>query len=132
MSEVTSNLPVTQPSYFIPHGAGPCFFMDWKPASTWQQMAAFLSSIESDLPAPPKAILLILAHWQNEVFALTVAAKPDSIYDYFGFPESTYQLTYPAPGAPELALAIAERINAAGFPSRLEQIEVLTMMFLFH
>ena len=121
MSEATPDSALTQPAYFIPHGAGPCFFMDWNPANTWQRMAAFLSGIASELPASPKAILLISAHWQDDAFALTAAAKPDLIYDYFGFPESTYQLTYPAPGAPELAAAIAERITAAALPSRLEQ-----------
>ncbi|WP_447474305.1 hypothetical protein [Vibrio harveyi] len=59
MSEAMPDSPLTQPTYFIPHGAGPCFFMNWNPANTWQQMAAFLRGIESDLPAPPKTILLI-------------------------------------------------------------------------
>ncbi|MAD74644.1 MAG: dioxygenase [Rheinheimera sp.] len=112
---------VKQPAYFIPHGAGPCFFMNWNPTGTWQQMAAFLSGIEAQLPMTPTAILLISAHWQEDAFTLTAAAKPGLIYDYFGFPESTYQLTYPAPGAPELAATIAKRISAAGLPSRLDQ-----------
>ncbi|WNO60640.1 class III extradiol ring-cleavage dioxygenase [Rheinheimera sp. MMS21-TC3] len=120
MTEPIQNI-VIQPTYFIPHGAGPCFFMDWNPLTTWQNMSVFLSSISKELPETPKAILLISAHWQDDVFALTASANPGLIYDYFGFPESTYKLTYPAPGAPELAATIAKLISEAGLPCRLDE-----------
>lgn len=104
----------TQPVYFIPHGAGPCFFMEWRPKDAWDAMACFLGSIQNQLPEPPKAILLVSAHWQSETFGVTSGPQPDLIYDYYGFPEHTYQLTYPAPGSPELAASVSQALEQAG------------------
>jgi hypothetical protein len=35
------------PTFFIPHGGGPCFFMDWTmgPRDTWDSMASWLSAM---------------------------------------------------------------------------------------
>ena len=33
------------PALYIPHGAGPCFFMDWNPRDAWDATAAFLRGI---------------------------------------------------------------------------------------
>lgn len=105
---------VKQPVLFIPHGAGPCFFMKWQPVSTWDKMAEFLTGISNRLPQRPKAILVISAHWQTPEFSITAGMQPELIYDYFGFPEHTYQLTYPAFGAPVLAKRISELLTDAG------------------
>ena len=83
------SISVTQPVFFIPHGAGPCFFMDWQPADTWNNMAAFLKSISDRLPERPKAILMVSAHWQTSEFSITAGTKPELIYDYYGFPDHT-------------------------------------------
>ncbi|MBL1272443.1 MAG: dioxygenase [Oceanospirillales bacterium] len=106
-----------QPVLFIPHGAGPCFFMDWNPPDAWGGMAAFLKGIVATLPSRPRAILLISAHWLAPEFSVTVGAKPELIYDYYGFPGHTYELTYPAPGAPELAERVSGLLTAAGLTS---------------
>ena len=50
------------PTYFIPHGGGPCFFMEWNPAHTWTRTAAFLQSVAEALPRTPRALLVISAH----------------------------------------------------------------------
>ncbi|MEN6671218.1 class III extradiol ring-cleavage dioxygenase [Psychrobacter sp. B38] len=105
---------VTQPVFFIPHGAGPCFFMDWQPADTWTELGDFLKSIPSRLPERPKAILIISAHWQTPTFSITASKQPDLIYDYFGFPEHTYELTYPALGAPLLAERVGKLLAEVG------------------
>jgi len=105
---------VKQPVLFIPHGAGPCFFMNWQPADTWDQMADFLTSTSNRLPERPKAILIVSAHWQTREFSITASKQPELIYDYAGFPEHTYQLTYPAAGAPVLAERIGNLLNDAG------------------
>jgi len=110
---------MTQPVFFIPHGGGPCFFMDWQPADTWQGMAEFLRSIDSRLPAPPKAIVVISAHWQDTNFSVTTSAQPELIYDYYGFPQHTYALTYPVKGAPNLAACISDRLSRAGLDNTL-------------
>ena len=112
------SISATQPVLFIPHGAGPCFFMDWQPTDTWDQMAEFLKGISSRLPQRPKAVLIISAHWQTSEFSITTGTQPDLIYDYYGFPEHTYQLTYPAVGAPVLAERIGNMLTDAGLSNK--------------
>ncbi|MBA1263357.1 dioxygenase [Pseudomonas stutzeri] len=102
------------PTLFVPHGAGPCFFMDWHPSHAWDATARFLKGVAASLPEKPKAILLVSAHWLESEFRVTGAAQPGLIYDYYGFPAHTYELRYPAPGHPELASRIVELLSAAG------------------
>jgi aromatic ring-opening dioxygenase catalytic subunit (LigB family) len=105
-----------QPVLFLPHGGGPCFFMEWTwgPADTWQATQRFLESVAPSLPAKPKALLVISGHWEEPAFTASAAAHPELIFDYSGFPESTYRLTWPAPGDPELAGRVAEMLKRAG------------------
>jgi aromatic ring-opening dioxygenase catalytic subunit (LigB family) len=105
------------PTFFIPHGGGPCFFMEWNPADTWTRTAAFLRSVTEALPRTPRALLVISAHWAESVFTVTSTSKPDLIYDYSGFPEHTYQIRYDAPGDPALANRIRVLLAAAGVPA---------------
>jgi aromatic ring-opening dioxygenase catalytic subunit (LigB family) len=102
-----------QPTLFIPHGGGPCFFMD-DPAGNWTGMADFLKSIPASLAATPKAILVVSGHWETHGFAFTGAAKPPLIYDYGRFPAHTYELRYDAPGDPVLAARAADLMRGAG------------------
>lgn len=94
------------PAFYIPHGGGPCFFMDWNPPHAWDKTAEFLRSVAPSLPRRPRAILLISAHWLEPVFTVGSAARPTLIYDYYGFPAHTYQLRYDAPGDPALAASV--------------------------
>ncbi len=109
-----------QPTLFVPHGAGPCFFMDWNPPDAWTAMAAFLRGVAGTLPQPPRAILMVTAHWLEPELVVSGARRPGLIYDYYGFPAHTYELTYPAPGEPELAARIASLLGEAGLPSRVD------------
>lgn len=120
-STATLNEHIAQPVLFIPHGAGPCFFMDWNPADAWDGMAAFLGAIVASLPSRPRAILLISAHWLTQGFSVTAGAKPELIFDYYGFPRHTYELTYPAPGAPALAERVSSLLSAAGLTSHQDR-----------
>ena len=108
-----------QPSLYIPHGGGPCFFME-DPDAVWAGMAVFLRSIPAGLPETPKAILVVSGHWETAGIAFTSNAKPDLVFDYYGFPPHTYQLRYDAPGAPELAVRAAALLKAAGISSGLD------------
>ena len=108
------------PTFFVPHGAGPCFFMDWNPADTWDGMAAFLKGIASTLPQVPRAIVLVSGHWLEPEFRVTGHAAPPLIYDYGGFPPHTYELTYPAPGEPALAGRIAALLGEAGARTQVD------------
>jgi aromatic ring-opening dioxygenase catalytic subunit (LigB family) len=116
---MTEALPlVRMPTWFIPHGGGPCFFMDWKPIDAWDRMADFLKNASRSLPRQPKAIVLVSAHWLEPIVGITSGAHPSLIYDYQGFPPHTYELTYPAPGAPALAARIADLLQAQGIPAQ--------------
>ncbi|PZR16447.1 MAG: dioxygenase [Azospirillum brasilense] len=104
-----------QPVIFIPHGGGPCFFMDWP--KTWDRMAEHLRGIPQRLPARPKAILVVSGHWETAMPTVTTGTRPPLIFDYYGFPPHTYELRYPAPGSPELAARVRELLGQAGIES---------------
>ena len=108
-----------QPTFFIPHGGGPCFFMP-DPAGHWTGMGAFLRSLPDRLPEPPTAILLVSAHWETKGFRLTGGAAPQLIFDYYGFPQQTYEIRYDAPGAPDLAARAAALLRGAGLPVEVD------------
>ena len=90
------------------------------PPHAWDGMAAYLRAIGGTLHAKPKAIVVISGHWEEPVPTLTVAPKPSLIFDYYGFPDHTYRLKYPAPGAPELAPRVRALLGAAGFESAVD------------
>lgn len=106
--------PLRQPTLYIPHGAGPCFFMQWDPPHEWDNMAAFLRGLANTLPEQPSAIVMVSAHWRTDTVSVTAAANPALYYDYYNFPEHTYALEYPAPGEPELAQRLAALLNEQG------------------
>ncbi|HEX5122306.1 MAG TPA: class III extradiol ring-cleavage dioxygenase [Rhodanobacteraceae bacterium] len=118
MSTTSDNGPL-QPTLFIPHGGGPCFFMDPPPNDphAWDAMAAYLRGIAASLPAKPRAILVISAHWETPRPTVMTAARPSMLFDYYGFPEHTYKLSYPAPGSPELASRVRALLAGAGIAS---------------
>jgi aromatic ring-opening dioxygenase catalytic subunit (LigB family) len=108
-----------QPTLFIPHGGGPCFWIESPPPfgpHAWDRLRDYLAGLVASLPAPPKAFLVVTAHWETDQPTVSTAAAPGMIYDYFGFPAHTYELKYPAPGAPELGRKAESLIAAAGLP----------------
>src|ERR1700687_3485501 len=94
-----------QPTLYLPHGGGPCFFMEPPPdePSRWVALAHYLRTLASTLPARPDALLVVSAHWDTPRPTVLAAAAPPLLFDYYNFPPSTYELEYPAPGAPQLA-----------------------------
>ena len=56
----------------------------------------------------PDYIVVCSAHWETQKISITSAAKPELLYDYYGFPDDSYRLQYPCPGAPYLANDIAD------------------------
>ncbi|HEV2674510.1 MAG TPA: class III extradiol ring-cleavage dioxygenase [Aliidongia sp.] len=107
------------PTLFIPHGGGPCFFMEppRHGSDPWKSMGDHLRAIAADIGRRPRAILVISAHWEEARPTVTTGAAPPLLYDYYGFPAHTYQLRYPAPGEPQLAAEIGRRLDEAGLPS---------------
>ncbi len=110
------------PTLYIPHGGGPCFFMDWTmgPPDTWAKMADWLRGLGASLAARPKAVLVVSAHWEEADFTLTGSPQPPLIYDYYGFPEHTYHLKYSAPGSPDLAKRVQSLLKAAGIVAAID------------
>lgn len=108
------------PTYYIPHGGGPCFFMP-DPNGMWKDMERFLRGIAKSLPQTPKAVLMVSSHWEAPEFTLTTHPSPPLLYDYSGFPEHTYRLRYDAPGSPHLARRAGDLLGKAGIPIRFEE-----------
>ena len=79
-----------------------------------------LARMPAEIGTTPKAILMISGHWEDDSFAVMSSPKPGMVYDYGGFPPETYQIKYPAPGAPEFARRTADLIAGAGLPTRLD------------
>lgn len=65
-----------QPALFIPHGGGPCFFMDWDPPDAWDRHRSFLEGLAAMLPERPKALLVISGHWEEPVFTVQTSPAP--------------------------------------------------------
>ncbi len=107
------------PTLFIPHGGGPCFFMDqaFGPPGTWDRMAAYLRGIGASIGIRPAAILVISAHWEMPRPTVNVLAHPPLLYDYYGFPEHTYRLRYEVPGSSGLAAEVRTLLAVAGIAS---------------
>ena len=113
-----------QPAIFLPHGGGPCFFMDWTwgPADTWFKTRQFLENLVATLPEPPKALLVVSGHWEEPAFTASATPEPKLIFDYSGFPEHTYRLTWPAPGDPALAAQVQSLLSASGLPAATSSV----------
>jgi aromatic ring-opening dioxygenase catalytic subunit (LigB family) len=90
--------------------------MEWTagPRDTWKRMADWLRSVPGSLPAPPVALLVVSGHWEAPAPTVTSSASPALIYDYSGFPQSTYELTWPAAGSPPLAARVQGLLGIAG------------------
>src|SRR5258707_15054003 len=95
------------PSLFISHGA-PTFALE--PGL----LGANLRVIASRLPEL-RAVLVVSAHWQSRGVRVMTTDAPETVHDFGGFPEELYRLQYPAPGAPEGALAAKPPRPEQGF-----------------
>jgi aromatic ring-opening dioxygenase catalytic subunit (LigB family) len=111
-----------QPTYFISHGGGPWPWIEAMRAE-FAPLEASFAAMPSQLPAPPKAVLMISGHWEAREVRVMHSAQPPMVYDYTGFPEHTYAIRYPAPGAPALAERAADLIGAAGLPVALDDAQ---------
>ena len=111
------------PTLYIPHGGGPCFFMEWTmgPPDTWDLMAEWLRGLGSQIEPRPRGLVVVSAHWEEPVVAVNHAAHRGLLYDYYGFPPHTYHITYDAPGDPALAREIVGLLERAGITARPEE-----------
>ncbi len=98
----------TLPSIFVSHGA-PTLPFEAVPARD------FLRQLGRALPRP-QAIIVVSAHDMGEAVVLGTAERLHAVHDFHGFPRELYALAYDAPGAPDLASDVAQRLALAGFP----------------
>lgn len=90
---------------FVSHGS-PMLAVTHTPAHE------FLDSLGAALPRP-RAILCISAHWESGQPTASSAARPETIHDFYGFPDELYRLQYLAPGAPDVAREAVALLQAA-------------------
>jgi 4,5-DOPA dioxygenase extradiol len=60
----------------------------------------------------PDSILCVSAHWETQGAWVTAAAAPETIHDFFGFPQALFDVRYPAPGDPSLAGRVTELVSS--------------------
>ena len=121
LGEDKAYLLAMQPTFFINHGGGPCFFVEPGPYRTaWQPLEDYLRGFSAELDERPRALLVISGHWEAAVPTVNASPTPPLLFDYQGFPDATYQLTWPAPGSPELAADVRTLLGDAGLPTAAE------------
>ncbi|WP_224240148.1 DODA-type extradiol aromatic ring-opening family dioxygenase [Hyalangium gracile] len=109
------------PVVFMPHGGGPWPFVELGfDKNDCDALADYLRSVRALPKTPPKALLVVSAHWEEPVPTVMTAERPPMYYDYYGFPPESYQLTWPAPGQPKLAARVQELLGAAGFQTAMD------------
>jgi aromatic ring-opening dioxygenase catalytic subunit (LigB family) len=103
------------PVAYLPHGGGPWPFVDLgMPKRDLDALAEYLRSLRSLPKTPPKALLVVSAHWEAAVPTVMTSPRPPMLYDYYGFPPASYELQWPAPGEPALAQRVQALLGEAG------------------
>jgi len=101
------------PAIFVSHGAPTLVFEDIPARS-------FLAGLGATV-GRPQAVLCVSAHWDTAAPTVSAARRPETIHDFYGFPEELYRLRYPAPGAPDVARRAAGLLREAGLDCAIDE-----------
>jgi aromatic ring-opening dioxygenase catalytic subunit (LigB family) len=106
----------------LSHGAGPLPILQHPSqknlVNSMKTKAANILRLNT--PDAPRAIILITAHWEEDVPTISGGANPPLLYDYYGFPPEAYDIKYPAPGSPEIAQEIHSVLEKAGLNPKMD------------
>jgi aromatic ring-opening dioxygenase catalytic subunit (LigB family) len=106
------------PVAFLPHGGGPVTHVEMgMPRAEVDALATYWRSVRELPLEPPRALLVISAHWERPTPTLMTSPNPPMLYDYGGMPAEAYRLAWPAPGDPALAARVRELLMGAGIPT---------------
>lgn len=108
------------PTYFISHGGGPWPYMTGDFRRNFDKLEQSLIEMRDELGDAVRAVLVVSGHWESDGFAISSGATPGMVYDYSGFPEDLYRITYGAPGSPELADRVQALLRAGGVEAKLD------------
>ena len=103
MNRKTSQSNERMPVLFIGHGSPMNIIQE-------NRFTESLRALGQSLPKP-KAIMVVSAHWLTEETCVTCTKKPRTIYDFYGFPDELYKLTYPSAGAPSYAKSVRKLVK---------------------
>ena len=100
------------PVLYLSHGAPPL-----ADDRVWtRELAAWSAALPR-----PTSILMISAHWEEAPLALSATTRVPLVYDFWGFPQRYYEVTYDAPVAPALAADVTKLVQAPGRPVHQDQ-----------
>ncbi len=109
LKNISDEFPKSEktPVIFIGHGSPMNALAD---NSFTDSLALLGKTIE-----PPKAILVISAHWltTNKTY-VSVNPFPKTIYDFGGFPDELYKVKYEPKGSPEMAREVIKEVKSIG------------------
>jgi aromatic ring-opening dioxygenase catalytic subunit (LigB family) len=109
------------PTYFLSHGGGPWPWIEGPMRSMFDVLEESLKDIFAvQVPRLPKAVLVISGHWEERAFTVSSSPAPGMVYDYYGFPDYTYHIQYPAPGSPVLAQQVVALLQDAGITCAMD------------
>ncbi len=109
-------MPSTRmPVVYLPHAGGPYSYVDLgRPREEVDAVVDYWRNIATSLPEKPRALVVISAHWEATVPTVMTSSRPPMLYDYYNFPPASYEIQWPAPGAPDVAARVRELLGAAG------------------